>query len=79
MIGPMKLASSLFHAGLVEEGNYVFAGMLSYSVKHNLKHCTYMVGLLGRCYKQCLHYQIKLQVRLLKFPPCLYFIEMVYL
>ncbi|KAG5109328.1 hypothetical protein JHK82_038551 [Glycine max] len=47
-IGFLSLLSACGHAGLVEEGNYVFARMLSYSVKPNLKHCTCMVDLLGR-------------------------------
>lgn len=44
----LSLLSACAHAGLVEEGKYVFARMLSYSVKPNLKHYTCMVDLLGR-------------------------------
>ena len=47
-IGFLSLLSACGHAGLVEEGNYVFARMLSYSVKPNLKHSNCMVDLLGR-------------------------------
>ncbi|KOM58455.1 hypothetical protein LR48_Vigan11g148900 [Vigna angularis] len=35
-------------AGLAEEGKYVFARMLSYSLNPNLNHYTCMVDLLGR-------------------------------
>ncbi|TKY74788.1 Pentatricopeptide repeat-containing protein mitochondrial [Spatholobus suberectus] len=44
----LSLLSACAHAGLVEEGKYVFARMLSYSVNPNLKHYTCMVDLLGR-------------------------------
>nr|KYP70290.1 hypothetical protein KK1_009503 [Cajanus cajan] len=44
----LSLLSACAHAGLVEEGKYIFARMLSYSVQPNLKHYTCMVDLLGR-------------------------------
>ncbi|CAI8586933.1 unnamed protein product [Vicia faba] len=44
----LSLLSACVHAGLVEEGKYLFAKMQSYSVKPNLKHYTCMVDLLGR-------------------------------
>ncbi|KAL2346664.1 hypothetical protein Fmac_000664 [Flemingia macrophylla] len=44
----LSLFSACAHAGLVEEGKYVFVRMLSYSMKPNLKHYTCMVDLLGR-------------------------------
>ncbi|KAL3023313.1 hypothetical protein AAZX31_04G060600 [Glycine max] len=44
----LSLLSACAHAGLVEEGKYMFARMKSYSVNPNLKHYTCMVDLLGR-------------------------------
>ncbi|KAJ7956803.1 Pentatricopeptide repeat-containing protein [Quillaja saponaria] len=44
----LVLLSACAHAGLVEEGKYLFGRMQDYSVKRNLRHYACMVDILGR-------------------------------
>ncbi|PPD92999.1 hypothetical protein GOBAR_DD10031 [Gossypium barbadense] len=44
----LSLLNSCAHAGLVEEGKFLFSRMEHYSIKPNLKHYACMTDLLGR-------------------------------